>query len=70
MADRLLIEASVTTTHHEIGYREWVVEDDRVRGLLAGGYFHVVERAAGRGAKSAPVSHNVPADGIDDLDQA
>lgn len=55
MADTVLVEVVVNLTDQRAGDRAWVPETDRVRGMVAGGYWRVVDRRAERRrVKDAP----------------
>jgi hypothetical protein len=43
-ANRVLIEVVVNLTDMRRGDRAWVPETDRVKGMVAGGYWKIVER--------------------------
>jgi len=46
MADRVLVRQVVTTVEAKAGTEVWLDDSERVRGMVAGGYWEVVERAA------------------------
>ena len=42
--DRVLVEVIVNLTDMRMGDRAWVPDSGRVRGMVAGGYWKIVDR--------------------------
>lgn len=60
MADRVLVEVIVNLTDMRRGDQAWVVETDRVLGMVAGGYWKIVSRETVKDVKPRKAVNDGP----------
>lgn len=51
MADKVKVRQAIGTVDVPLGTQTWMDDGDRVREMCAAGFWHVVERVAGRKAR-------------------
>lgn len=66
MSDRVLVRQAVSTVDAKAGTEVWLDDSAHVRGMVAGGYWEVVDRVASVAAPVAKVKKQVEVDGGDD----